>query len=215
MSCSRIKRRLSISSERQALPAGWALISELALRAAAETYSTTIDISASQIKIRGITSHAKNWREGLSRIDRNLLPGMHLEHQVSEIGSPDSLERQCISLFRMATRARKIEFPLNAVMLGSSASPLLDELIQIAVDCPDAQIIITGHTDNTGEEAGNLALSQLRADAVAAYMIDRGIMPNRLTAIGSGSSQPLVDKDTRQAHQLNRRIDIEIIFPKR
>lgn len=200
--------------ERQALPAGWALISELALRATAETYSSITEITPSQIHIRGITSSAAEWREGLSRIERNLLPGMRLDHQLSEIKSSGSLEQQCISLFRTAMRGRKIEFPRTGATLGTSASPLLDELVLIAADCPAANVTITGHTDNTGSESGNLALSKARADAVAAYMTARGIAADRLSATGIGSSRPLVAENTAQAHQLNRRIDIELEFPE-
>jgi OOP family OmpA-OmpF porin len=200
--------------ERPALPPGWALVSELALRAAAETYSATIVISTSRIHINGITNDAEKWHKSLSSVERNLLPGMRLEDQIIEIRPAGSLHRQCVSLFRRALGGRKIEFPLASATLRSSAAPLLDELVQIAADCPDANIIITGHTDNTGQESGNLALSQSRADAIANYMIASGILANRITASGVGSSHPLVDDNTRQAHQLNRRIDIDIAFPE-
>lgn len=200
--------------ERPALPPGWALVSELALRAAAETYSSTIVISASLVRASGITNDAARWHESLSRVERNLVTGMLLEDQVSEIRSLGSLERHCLALFRTALRGRKIEFPRASAKLGSGASPLLDELVQIAADCPASRIVITGHTDNTGKESGNLELSQSRADAVAAYMIASGFVAERITAIGAGSSQPLVDEATPQAHQLNRRIDVELVFPR-
>ena len=199
---------------RPALPPGWALVSEIALRAAAETYSSTIEITPSRIHIRGVVSDDSRWQEGLSRLENNLLPGMRLDHELTEIKSSGSVDRQCISLFRTAMRGRKIEFPHSTARLSSSASPLLDELIQIVADCPDAKIVITGHTDNTGPESGNLALSQSRADAVAAYVIESGIAAERVIASGVGSSQPFVDEDTPQAHQLNRRIDIDIAVPE-
>jgi OOP family OmpA-OmpF porin len=200
--------------EQPALPPGWALISEIALRATAEIYSSTIEISPSRIHIRGIVSSAANWQEGLLRIERNLPPGMRLDHELSEINAATSLDRQCISLFRTAMRGRKIEFPRASAALGTSAAPLLDELMLIAADCPAAIITITGHTDNTGNESGNLALSKARADAVAAYMSAGGISAERFATNGAGSSRPLVAEGTAQAHQLNRRIDIEIAFPE-
>ncbi len=201
-------------SERPSLPPGWALVSELALRAAAETYSSTIVISASEMQARGITNDAGRWRDSLTRVERNLLAGMQLDDQVKEIRSIGSLDRHCLSIFRTALNGRKIEFPPASADLGMSATPLLDELIQIATDCPASRIVVTGHTDNTGQESGNLVLSQARADAVAAYMIAGGIVAERITATGAGSSQPMVAEATRQAHQLNRRIDVELVFPK-
>lgn len=199
--------------ERPALPPGWALVSELALRATAETYSSTIVINASLIQTRGIVGDAARWRESLSRVERNLVKGMEIDDQVIEIRSIGSLDRHCLSLFRTALRGRKIEFPRAGTKLSSSAYPLLDELIQIAADCPASGIVITGHTDNTGEETSNLELSQSRADAVAAYIIASGIVSERISATGVGSSRPLVDEATAQAHKLNRRIDIELVFP--
>jgi OOP family OmpA-OmpF porin len=195
------------------LPPGWALVSELALRAAADTYSSTTVISVSRLQIRGITNDADKWRDSLVRLERNLLAGMQLDDQVSKIHAIGSLDRSCISLFRKALRGRRIEFPRDGAALSSSASPLLDELVQVAADCPASTIVITGHTDNTGQESGNLALSQARADAVASYMIARGIKAKRIASAGAGSSRPLIDDATPQAHQLNRRIDIELIFP--
>jgi OOP family OmpA-OmpF porin len=200
--------------EQPALPPGWALISEITLRATNEIYSSTIEITPSGIHLRGIVDSAADWREELSQIEKNLLPGMRLDHELREINSTMSLERQCISLFRTAMRGRKIEFLRASAELGTSAIPLLDELMLIVADCPAATITITGHTDNTGNESGNLALSKARADAVAAYMVAGGISAERFTTNGAGSSQPLVAEDTAQAHQLNRRIDIEIVFPE-
>jgi len=201
--------------ERPVLPPGWALVSELALRAVAQTYSSRTEITASRIHIRGITNNAASWRDGLSRLEENLLPDMRLEHEVSEIKLAGSLNRQCISLFRTALRGRRIDFPRAEATLVTSIAPLLDELVQIAADCPAAVITITGHTDNTGDESGNLELSKARASAVATYMRSRGITAERLTVAGAGSSLPLVSEDTPQAHQLNRRIDIELVFPER
>lgn len=198
--------------ELPALPGGWALLSELALRAAANTYSSTTEISPEKIRIRGVTADIGAWKESLSGLERHLLPGMQVDHEVRELIAAGSLDRQCISLFRTAQVGRKIEFPRSEATLSTRSWPLLDELVQIASDCPGATIDITGHTDNTGEESGNLALSQGRAGAIAAYMIGKGIATERIVVKGAGSALPLVDEDTPQAHQLNRRIEIELVF---
>ncbi|MDA0993154.1 MAG: OmpA family protein [Proteobacteria bacterium] len=199
--------------EQPGLPPGWALISELTLHAAAYTYSSTTEITPSKIIIRGVTTSAEELERTLSQLEKTLLPGMELERKIEEIRLPGSFYRQCVSVFRTASRGRKIEFPRASAALGTSASPYLDELIQIAVDCPKSIIRITGHTDNTGEESNNVALSQARADEVAAYLISGGLAATRLVTKGAGSSRPLVDGGTPQAHQLNRRIDIQMILP--
>ncbi len=140
-------------------------------------------------------------------------PEMDIQHRVEEVGSAGSMNRQCIELFRTTLRGRRIEFPRAGADLSTSAFPLLDELIQIAVDCPAASIDVTGHTDSVGEESVNQPLSRARAEAVAAYLEAGGIAKKRISAQGVGSSKPLVSEDNAQARQLNRRIDIEISFP--
>ncbi len=140
-------------------------------------------------------------------------PKLDYQHQVSEVGSVTSINRQCIELFRTAMRGRKIEFLRARADLSTSAFPLLDELIQIAVDCPAASIDVTGHTDSQGEESVNQSLSLARAEVVAAYLEAGGIAKKRISAKGVGSSKPLVHEDNAQARQLNRRIDIDLRFP--
>ena len=83
---------------------------------------------------------------------------------------------------------------------------MLDELVQVATDCPGGRIEITGHTDASGHETGNIALSQARAEAVASYFVAAGIPPERLLAAGAGSSEPIVQGDDARARRLNRRI---------
>ena len=58
-----------------------------------------------------------------------------------------------------------------------------------------------------------MALSQSRADAVAAYFEAAGVGAERLVAKGVGSSAPIVQGDDARARRLNRRIDIDIRFP--
>jgi len=198
---------------RPALAPGWALVTEITLRSLAATRSATAQISDSEIVIRGIAASTADWNEAAARIERNLLPGMTFQHEVVEIPMSGSMNRQCLELFRTAKRGRKIEFPRASATLGTSASPLLDELLQIAVDCPATHIEIIGHTDSTGDETVNQALSQARANAVSGYLVAGGLAAERITATGKGSSEPLVGEDSSQARQLNRRIDIELRFP--
>ena len=197
----------------QALPPGWALVTELALAAMAETTSGKATIDPGSIQIRAITTNELRWPDAATRLANNLLPGMQFEPQVAEIGRVGPLARQCLELFRTAMRGRRIEFGVSSADLRGSASPMLDELVQIATDCPDGRIEIVGHTDPSGSETANVALSQARAAAVAAYFEAAGIDPERLVATGVGSSEPIVEGNDRRARRLNRRIEIDIRFP--
>jgi len=69
---------------------------------------------------------------------------------------------------------------------------------------------VEGHTDSDGNEANNQNLSERRAQAVVQWLVDHGINPNRLVAVGCGSRDPLVPNDTAEHKQKNRRTEFDI-----
>ena len=197
----------------KSLPPGWALATEMTLRAVASTRSATVSIASGEISIKGITTDAPALRDSLARVEQSLLPGMTLTHDVAEISPNGSMNRQCIELFRTAMRGRRIGFAHGSAEIGTAAAPMLDELVQILADCPSSSIAVKGHTDSTGDEASNLKLSQDRADAVAAYIVDSGIAKARIESRGVGSAEPVANEVDARARELNRRIEIDIRFP--
>ncbi len=87
----------------------------------------------------------------------------------------------------------------------------LDKIANFLIDHPFYKLKISGHTDSAGKEDSNLRLSQARADAIKAYLIDQfQIDSDRITAIGYGSSKPIVQEVTDDHKQLNRRVEFEI-----
>ncbi len=87
----------------------------------------------------------------------------------------------------------------------------LDKLANFMVDHPDFNLKISGHTDSDGREEFNLRLSQERADAIKEYVVFFGFVePNRIEAIGYGSSQPIVKEISVEDKQLNRRVEFEL-----
>lgn len=70
-------------------------------------------------------------------------------------------------------------------------------------------IMVVGHSDNTGDEAYNMALSEQRAATVAANISDKypGV---RIDVEGMGESQPIASNDSAEGRQMNRRVDVEI-----
>ncbi len=75
---------------------------------------------------------------------------------------------------------------------------------------PDLKVIVAGHTDNMGDPAFNQELSLKRAEAVKAYLIDKGIDSSRLIARGYGDSQPAASNDTQEGRAKNRRVELRI-----
>lgn len=87
----------------------------------------------------------------------------------------------------------------------------LNKVGDFLTDHPEEKLIISGHTDSSGNEELNLQLSQARADAIRTYLINEfKIDESRITAIGYGSSKPLTQEITDEHKQLNRRVEFEI-----
>jgi outer membrane protein OmpA-like peptidoglycan-associated protein len=87
---------------------------------------------------------------------------------------------------------------------------MLDEIVDILNQYPDYDVRLTGHTDNVGNDAYNLILSQNRVDAVMQYLIDKGISASKLEAIGYGKTRPVATNNTAMGRALNRRVEIEL-----
>jgi outer membrane protein OmpA-like peptidoglycan-associated protein len=106
---------------------------------------------------------------------------------------------------------RDVHFETGKANITPSSYSRLNELYDAMVEIPDLVIEISGHTDNVGKPEDNLKLSQLRADAIRNYLIQKGISPNRIIAKGYGSLQPVAPNDTEAGRAKNRRTEVRII----
>ncbi len=87
----------------------------------------------------------------------------------------------------------------------------VDKLAEFLKKNPKRNVLIEGHTDNTGNEDFNLKLSQQRADAVRDLLVARGIATERITTKGYGPKYPLVVNDTPSGRQQNRRVEVVVL----
>jgi outer membrane protein OmpA-like peptidoglycan-associated protein len=69
---------------------------------------------------------------------------------------------------------------------------------------------IGGYTDDVGEEAYNLKLSQDRANSTMQALVALGVAPERMSAEGYGEQHPVADNTTEEGRQRNRRIDLRV-----
>lgn len=105
----------------------------------------------------------------------------------------------------------KVHFDPGSANLRTESYEDLNTVIDLLSNSPDLRIEIQGHTDNQGNTQRNMALSQSRAEAVRGYLIKKGIAASRINAVGYGDTQPVVDNDTEEHRQQNRRIEYKVL----
>jgi outer membrane protein OmpA-like peptidoglycan-associated protein len=108
---------------------------------------------------------------------------------------------------------QQLHFASGASTLPKGAIPSLDQITTLLQQYPQLTVIIDGHTDSSGSEAINLALSKARAEAVRQGLIERGVAPERLTAEGLGEARPVGDNATPAGRLKNRRVEVLVIEP--
>jgi outer membrane protein OmpA-like peptidoglycan-associated protein len=104
-----------------------------------------------------------------------------------------------------------ILFETNSSTLSAQSQDALNKFSQSLQNNPETNIVISGHTDNTGSDAINDPLSEKRAESVANFLISKGVSRNRMTTVGSGSKQPVADNSTVSGRAQNRRVEIAIV----
>ncbi len=108
-----------------------------------------------------------------------------------------------------------ILFDLNSSSLKPVASENILKLAKVLNKYSDTDVLIEGHTDNTGEDKYNEELSVKRADAVSNYVKMQGIKGARITTVGYGEKQPLQGNETEQGRAQNRRVEVAIMANKK
>ena len=101
-------------------------------------------------------------------------------------------------------------FGYDQAALNTSAYNSLDKLTTVLNTYPQTNIEIDGHTDNTGTDNYNQALSGKRANAVAVYLKSKGISGGRITTIGKGENFPKYSNDSESGRASNRRVEFQI-----
>lgn len=104
-----------------------------------------------------------------------------------------------------------VQFQTGSDELTKLSTYELENLVEFMKENEDLRIEIQGHTDDTGDAENNMALSQSRADRVAAFLQGAGIASERYTSVGYGASQPVDTNTTDAGRANNRRVQIEIL----
>jgi OmpA-OmpF porin, OOP family len=105
-----------------------------------------------------------------------------------------------------------INFPTGSAQIPAGDMELIRQSAEALKRAPaNSRIEIGGHTDNTGDAATNLTLSQQRADAVKAAFVSAGVPAAMLTTRGYGDTKPRAQNDTEYGRFQNRRIEYAVV----
>ena len=102
-------------------------------------------------------------------------------------------------------------FDFDKSTLKPEAMAKLDDLVSKTKGINLEVIIAVGHTDSVGSDEYNQKLSIRRSEAVKAYLVKKGVEPNRVYTEGKGEKQPVADNKTAEGRAKNRRTEIEVV----
>jgi len=104
-----------------------------------------------------------------------------------------------------------VTFDVDSSTLKPQFRMTLDEITNSLKQYPNSLVDVYGHTDSTGSEQYNQALSERRASTVANYLIMNGVSGARVRSKGFGETMPIASNDTAEGRSRNRRVEIKIV----
>jgi outer membrane protein OmpA-like peptidoglycan-associated protein len=139
------------------------------------------------------------------------LIGRYLDNQARAIDAiPDAtVERQSDRL--LVTFPGDVLFDSGSSTVSPGAAQRFQSLAQTLNQYPASQVVVRGYTDSVGSEASNLRLSEDRANNVRNHLVNYGVSPSRITAMGFGEQFPVATNATETGRQQNRRVELEIV----
>lgn len=136
---------------------------------------------------------------------RDQCPDTPMNYAVDNQGCPIPVEE-------VARVELLVNFELESAEVRPQFFDEIEEVADFMEQYPDVVVELEGHTDNSGPSEFNQNLSERRAEAVGAVLVNEfDIQASRVTAVGYGEEQPMVSNDTRAGRQQNRRVITVII----
>jgi outer membrane protein OmpA-like peptidoglycan-associated protein len=123
----------------------------------------------------------------------------------------DEMEKEAATVVvRDGFVANDLQFETSSAKLTGASLTELNRIAYYLQVNEGVYLTISGHTDNTGNAAANLLLSQKRGQAVYDYLVARGVQGNRMEHQGYGDRQPIGDNNTEIGRNQNRRVELRI-----
>lgn len=127
----------------------------------------------------------------------------------SNQGCPE-IKKETKQLFQRALQG--IQFENGKAVIKPASFAILNAIVKVMIENPTYKLIIGGHTDNVGDDAMNMTLSNDRAASVSNYLIKHGVDPLRVSSQGFGESSPVDTNETAKGRTRNRRVEFKVEF---
>ncbi len=165
-----------------------------------------VEADGREVLLSGVapTEHARSRAEQIARGvggPRSVTASLGLQPP------PGDPVARCQSEVRDLLSRGQITFASGRAEMTPEGASRVDRILEILAGCSEAVIQIGGYTDSQGAEDANLALSRERAQAVLDYLTQRGMDPERISAVGFGEAKPVADNATAAGREMNRRIE--------
>jgi OOP family OmpA-OmpF porin len=112
---------------------------------------------------------------------------------------------------KIGNKSYHIEFETGSSTITESSKSVLDQIFSDATTADGTKMLLTGHTDNTGNSNTNQTLSESRAQSVLEYLVSKGIKRTRLSSEGKGQNSPIAPNTNSDGKSKNRRVEITIL----
>jgi outer membrane protein OmpA-like peptidoglycan-associated protein len=170
-----------------------------------DLYWSSVEVSGQHITLTGSAPDVPAKRAA-ERKAASVFGVTSVDNEIKVIGETGTCQQE---LDDYMTKER-ISFKTGKSDISESSLHVVGMLAMIVRTC-DAVLEIAGHTDDRGDAAINLKLSQRRADAVARQLVRHGVDPDQLQAVGYGETQPLADNRSDAGRKSNRRIEFRVL----
>ncbi len=140
--------------------------------------------------------------------------GVYMDRQESKLRQ--QLQNTGVSVTREGDRIflnmpGNVTFRVDGSDINAGFYDVLNSVALVLKEYNKTIINITGHTDSTGSDSYNQALSERRAASVGRYLASQGIDPVRIATGGMGESMPIASNETPEGRQANRRVELELV----
>jgi OOP family OmpA-OmpF porin len=200
------------------LPEGWTVRSMAGLEALSQMRNGSVIVLPDEVIVNGksdkqdissIVSHIFATRVGA---DANYTSNVKFDpNLIVELIDTSLSNEACEKQITAVLDVNKINFAPSSSNIEEESLGVVDSIVEILAECPDAQFEISGHTDSQGGEESNIALSQGRADAVLNALLDRRIHTAKMISKGYGETHPIADNTSEAGRATNRRIEFSLI----